>query len=368
MPIDSKSMVQKSLKHMEKVGALSAETKKGSLDAHTESKPSASEAVQSAFDSPMHSAAIHTITKEQSTPFLESPFVQIQAQVRICISPSFITTPLEGVKNYLNTFIMRYIAELDGVVLAYENVKLVTKNGHIMNESPFIFFNAQAKFTLFSPKVGSILYGVVNKVSPDHIGLLVYGVFNTSIPSSHICNKKFSWDAEGYAWKFESAIDHSTMFIATNSIIKFSVDSLITANKMLAISGSLTSHPTDTGVIDSTGLPMPTVLQPVEFGNDMTGVETVQPTHFVFNDEVDEPVEECIKDHDTPTHHEIDTKEQSIDISVQPAKPKTIKSSSSKRKRDNKLESTLSTTPKKKSKNTNVAHTSDDKLLNSAAG
>ena len=42
-------------------------------------------------------------------------------------------------------------------------------------------FNVSVELTLFEPKLGQVMVGIVNKVSPDHIGCLVNGFFNASI-------------------------------------------------------------------------------------------------------------------------------------------------------------------------------------------
>ncbi|KAH9270269.1 hypothetical protein BASA83_007608 [Batrachochytrium salamandrivorans] len=276
---------------------------------------------------------------------LTSPFLKIYAEIRVCLAPSFIKTPLDGVRNYLNTFIMRYISELGGVVLAYSNVELTSSEGHIMDEN-----------------------GVVNKVSPDHIGLLVYGMFNASIPSSHIRHDEFYWDTDGHAWRFSSAKDKSTLFIATNSIVKFTVDSLISANKLLAISGSLTTHPDDTGVVDSTGMAAPTLLKPPIFEeeNNME-VDVVQSTHVTFSDEEDEPAENVneddsdVDDYSHTTLRQTDTGAEeeeeaaaAVSVSVQRGNTTTASSTPLKRKRESKKSasslSALAPTSRKKSK------------------
>lgn len=87
----------------------------------------------------------------------------------------------------------RYCDEIKGVVVCYSSVKLLSDTGRIINECPFVHFRISAKFTAFSPVVGARLTGQVNKQSADHIGLLIYGVFNASIPASKI-RKDFEWN------------------------------------------------------------------------------------------------------------------------------------------------------------------------------
>ena len=56
----------------------------------------------------------------------------------------------------------------------------------IIGESPIMHFEVEAEFTVFAPQPGHILLGKVNLMSNDHIGMLVLGVFNASIPYSEL--------------------------------------------------------------------------------------------------------------------------------------------------------------------------------------
>lgn len=61
--------------------------------------------------------------------------------------------------------------------------------------------------------------GVVNKVGLAHIGLLVYGAFNVSIPSRAI-RGEYRYDALQEAWINSSDPEHS---IAQGTPIRFQV-------------------------------------------------------------------------------------------------------------------------------------------------
>lgn len=107
--------------------------------------------------------------------------------------------------------------DVDGVVISYSNIRFLQKMGRIMYDCPFLHIDITAQFISFSPKVGSSLgftatvtlisqciVGVVNKQSPDHVGLLIYDIFNGSIPSHHL-TAKYEWSYESDCW-----IDKST--------------------------------------------------------------------------------------------------------------------------------------------------------------
>ncbi len=61
----------------------------------------------------------------------------------------------------------------------------------------------------------------MNKVSPDHIGLLVYGVFNASIPFNEIRKNEFAWDDSQFSWYRKS--EEGPLSIETGSVFRFAV-------------------------------------------------------------------------------------------------------------------------------------------------
>ncbi len=87
----------------------------------------------------------------------------------------------------------RFANTLEGVFLTYSNVMIEQEKGKILNEAPHIHFMVSFDAVVFKPEIGariSIFYlsinvvaGTVNKISSDHIGLLVLGIFNASIHS-----------------------------------------------------------------------------------------------------------------------------------------------------------------------------------------
>ncbi|KAI8919744.1 hypothetical protein BC831DRAFT_419087 [Entophlyctis helioformis] len=235
--------------------AIATASTKSAAKAAKSSKASPEAAAKTAAAASKNARGI--VAKSPAERSGQSPFTRITAQIHIHLPPAFAANPLDGVKDYLNTFVMRYIPELSGVVLSYSDIEFQESAGLIINESPFSHFYIKAVFVLFSPTVGTPLYGVVNKVSPDHIGLLVYGVFNASIPSSEIPRDEYVWDTDGMAWKVTSSVDHSDLFVAPGSVVKFDVAKLVTANQMLSISGSLSSETTRTGLVDTTDMPTP---------------------------------------------------------------------------------------------------------------
>jgi DNA-directed RNA polymerase I subunit RPA43 len=114
----------------------------------------------------------------------------------------------------------RYVPEVDGIVVAHSGLRFETANGRIMYDSPFSHFFVRVKLLVWKPNKGEKLgmricysifdlktkiqqfnfhcfytVGKINLQSADHIGLLIYGTFNASIPREHISQAHFEWRA-----------------------------------------------------------------------------------------------------------------------------------------------------------------------------
>ncbi|XP_053324091.1 DNA-directed RNA polymerase I subunit RPA43 [Spea bombifrons] len=100
----------------------------------------------------------------------------------LAMSPKYLNKKRTGIQEQLNTELLKYNDGLAGVPVAYDNIKLVSELGDIFDDLGHIHLNIEADFVIFQPSRGQILVGVVNKVAPSHIGCLVHGCFNASIP------------------------------------------------------------------------------------------------------------------------------------------------------------------------------------------
>jgi DNA-directed RNA polymerase I subunit RPA43 len=88
-------------------------------------------------------------------------------------------------------------------------------SGRLINESPYCLLKIKADLTVFAPQVDSWLIGTVNMISPDHIGIIVYSLFNASIASSDLKSK---WTQSGDTW-----ISQKNTRISVGSLVKFKV-------------------------------------------------------------------------------------------------------------------------------------------------
>ncbi|CAO2612663.1 DNA-directed RNA polymerase I subunit RPA43, partial [Lemmus lemmus] len=94
----------------------------------------------------------------------------------------YLSRKRTGIREQLDAELLRYSESLLGVPIAYDNIRVVGELGDIYDDQGHIHLNIEADFVIFCPEPGQKLMGTVNKVSSSHIGCLVHGCFNASIP------------------------------------------------------------------------------------------------------------------------------------------------------------------------------------------
>ncbi|KAJ3028312.1 hypothetical protein HDV00_010471 [Rhizophlyctis rosea] len=231
---------------------------------------------------------------------LQSSFRILRTKLLLNLAPVFVGSEQKGAEEYLNRFLMRYVPEVDGVVLSYSDIRPVESAARIIYDSPFFHFHITVTLTLFAPKEKSNLVGVVNKVSPDHIGLLVHGVFNASIPADQIRKNEFQWDDDENCWKRPARDGDPETFVGPESVIRFTVAELIKANDMLTISGSLLLDPHNTGVILNPSIPPPSLMIHEEYEEDVVMGDAEADAE---NDAIPEPIAPTSPSHSAKRKH-----------------------------------------------------------------
>ncbi|KAJ3375500.1 hypothetical protein GGF31_004619 [Allomyces arbusculus] len=129
-------------------------------------------------------------------------FSRVTATFYVHLAPKFVGAPMRGVEDHLNRMLLKYNDQVGGVVLSYRNVQFLSDTAAILYDSPFMHFHISAELLAFAPTAGARLTGVINKQSPSHIGLLVYNLFNASIPAAQLPDGAFTFqfdDSAAYA-------------------------------------------------------------------------------------------------------------------------------------------------------------------------
>lgn len=82
---------------------------------------------------------------------------------------------------------------MGGILLGYQNIKLINDKGVIHNDSNGIHVDLEGDFFVFKPEIGKELKGVLNRKGKDFVGVLVYNTFNVSIPKPQSTDDGDEW-------------------------------------------------------------------------------------------------------------------------------------------------------------------------------
>lgn len=106
-------------------------------------------------------------------------------------------SPLTGVqKHHLDPLLMTYYEPVDGVVLAYDNIRFETRTAKIIAEAPYAYVWTMVDLLVWRPTKDMVVQGWVNLQSASHIGLLVDNTWNVSIPFARIPDR----------WRYSEAV------------------------------------------------------------------------------------------------------------------------------------------------------------------
>lgn len=193
--------------------------------------------------------------KGADAPSTSTGIVQVSATINMAIPPFWAMDPMASVLEQLDTLVMRFIPQLEGVLLAHSDAKLLSRIGAIDGDSAFA--EVPVRFTCFvwRPEIGMLVKGTITLSSPSHVSLLLYDTFNAAISAPHI--PMDTWEFMHYSdvgeSKRQDAKDRSVGFWKNKETgqrlggqehtLTFCVISMTVANQMLSLHGSLLNDP-----------------------------------------------------------------------------------------------------------------------------
>ncbi|XP_033831415.1 DNA-directed RNA polymerase I subunit RPA43 [Periophthalmus magnuspinnatus] len=136
----------------------------------------------------------------------------------IALPPLYLNKKKTGIREELDTELLKFSQSLSGVPLAYDNIRIVGHQGDIYDDSGYIHLNIEANFILFQPKKGQTLLGMVNKLGVNHVGCLVHGCFNASIPKPNLVSME-TWRDAGPQIGSELEFDVTTLDADTAGVL-----------------------------------------------------------------------------------------------------------------------------------------------------
>lgn len=188
---------------------------------------------------------MNTDQKTKQRHELSGHFVIHNVAILVHIPPIYSNNISQGIDRYFYQMLLRYDSNWNGVPLCYSDVSILSPRATIVNDNPFLHIHVEAKILVFHPNIGKNIKGVINRISSTHIGLIVYGLFNASIPihQLEIC---YSWDESLNSWKLKSNINTSRessekklKVLTIGATLKFRVLNVKKDAQLIAITGGL---------------------------------------------------------------------------------------------------------------------------------
>lgn len=151
------------------------------------------------------------------------------------LHPSKLASPRQGIRAHLNSLLLRYNEELEGVILSFSNERVLTHHAAIQPYFPFVKVEVLADVVLFRARQGMRLVGTVNKVGADYIGLLVLGFINASLGAEQI-RSEFRPRLTEQCWASSKTPQHR---LEVGTKVHFSVHAVRHHGQFVSIAGSL---------------------------------------------------------------------------------------------------------------------------------
>eukprot|EP01147_Barroeca_monosierra_P004761 gene4761-6841_t len=107
--------------------------------------------------------------------------VKVVQRIPIHLYPEQLKDVKQGINERIQNMLNLYNTEFNGVPISYSKIKLLRPVAVLHEDSPILHLQAKVTFRVFSPKEGDKLKGIVNKITIDHVGVLVHKKFNASI-------------------------------------------------------------------------------------------------------------------------------------------------------------------------------------------
>lgn len=121
-------------------------------------------------------AELERYTKDEGSCVLKT-----HAQKHMGLPIGAIADLRASITHRLDAKIGRMDQKLDGIVLDIRNVKVHQLPSNIHNDNADIHIDFEANFYVFQPRCGAIITGVVKHISQQHLGVVIYRVFNVAV-------------------------------------------------------------------------------------------------------------------------------------------------------------------------------------------
>lgn len=85
-------------------------------------------------------------------------------ELNLALPMRYIGDEQRSIKSKLSNLVSTYVPELDGVLIAWSDLKILSDKGHIIDEQPYVFWKVQITAQVFKPVEGKVVKGKVHSI------------------------------------------------------------------------------------------------------------------------------------------------------------------------------------------------------------
>lgn len=152
------------------------------------------------------------IHKNNEDKLTDNIFFRKKLELTVSLLPGSLGHVQKSIEDAIRLLLLKYSDGLQGILLAFENAKIVSdsnkdnNSGLILNDLPQIHYHVTTDALVFCPAIGCELTGVVTEASfPSHLSLVVLHYFNASIPAEEM--REAGFEFEDNQWYDAKATD-----------------------------------------------------------------------------------------------------------------------------------------------------------------
>lgn len=97
---------------------------------------------------------------------------EIDHSMNLSVSPKYIGSIRNGLKEEMDKFLFSYQPILSGVPLAYDRIQIVQSK--IIDDQEFLNIDIRVKLVVFQPSISKVLRGMVNKIGNNKKSINFY--------------------------------------------------------------------------------------------------------------------------------------------------------------------------------------------------
>lgn len=90
-------------------------------------------------------------------------------ELNLALPMRYLGDEQRAIKNKLVNLVSTYVPELDGVLIKWSDLKILSDKGQIIDEQPYIFWKVQITAQVFKPVEGKVVRGKVHSMMTTYL-------------------------------------------------------------------------------------------------------------------------------------------------------------------------------------------------------